>query len=58
MLLEVIHITKRTLVISGEFGNPLLSHRLAGNQQRKGQKTSGHNDGTYLHWASNRLIRP
>ena len=49
MLLEVIHITKRTLVITREFGNPLLRLCCARGQQRKGQKRSGQKEGYLLH---------
>jgi hypothetical protein len=57
MLLQVIHLTKRTLVLSREFGNPLLSQCCARGQQRKGQKHSGQPEAERLHWASNRVIK-
>ena len=50
MLLQVIDITKRTLVITREFGNPLLSQCSPRGEQRKGQKYSDQKEGWRLHW--------
>ena len=43
MLLQIIHITKRALVIAREFWNPLLSKRWTSDHPWKDQKASGEN---------------
>lgn len=58
MLLQVIHITKRTLVISRQFGNPLLSLCWARAQHRQGKEYGGQSEGTSAHRTSNQGIKP
>lgn len=58
MLLQVIHITKRTLILTRKFGNPLLRQGWVRDQQRKAQKHSGQSEEWRLHWVNIQLIEP
>jgi hypothetical protein len=56
MLFQIIHITKRALVVARQFGNPLLGQGRPSAQQRQGQKTGGQSQGELLHGGRLRVI--
>jgi hypothetical protein len=58
MLLQIIHITKRALVVARQFGNPLLGHGWARAQQRKGEKHGGQMEEWFLHLVVAQVFQP